>query len=310
MRLMCNLELNESKLINDVLYTKKDFTTEDFQYYNENHCSCYWQRYRHLFVIEMNFRGYTYQTIPCSYNKDIYEIIGIKENRENITEIEYYFRPSKCVFDFVSYDIILRIGNYLNNWEEIWAYTDLCKTTLLLRKDFQFALKARKAYIRHRKEINNINLPIYPNDVVPCLDDSYILERISHNSATTSEIWAVHHPWIDYKMKLTSISPVIKEVSYSLRQWCIFPFGGVGLVKVCNKQRERMKISLTKQVVHSLTKQEKVVRLQYVKAFREKLCVQEEDYSPWLKRLLLLKRRLRNKQRQKRVKRLRNGKLF
>ena len=204
---MCNLKLNESKLIIDVLYTKADFTMEDFQYYNENHCSCCWQRYKHLLaydcsspsikhlkrshcwnkIIEMNFRGYTYQTISSSYNEDIYEIIGIKENRENITEIEYYFRPSKCVFDFLPYDILLRIGYSLNNWEEIWAYTDLCKTTLLLRNDFRFALKSGKAYIRHRKEINNINLPIYLNDAVPCLDDSYLLAGIPQNSVKSGQ---------------------------------------------------------------------------------------------------------------------------
>ena len=52
MRLICNLKLDENKLINGILYTKKDFTTEDFQYYNERHCPCCWTRYRDLLAYD------------------------------------------------------------------------------------------------------------------------------------------------------------------------------------------------------------------------------------------------------------------
>ena len=35
MRLISDLKRNESKIIDDIIYTKKDFTTEGFKYYNE-----------------------------------------------------------------------------------------------------------------------------------------------------------------------------------------------------------------------------------------------------------------------------------
>ena len=59
-----------------------------------------------------------------------------------------------------------------------------------------------------------------------------------------------------------------------------------------------------------LSKREKVVRLQYIKAFREKLDILEEDFQPWAKHR---KRRLRNVLKQMADGRqtiLRNGKLF
>ena len=37
MGLINDLKLNESKIINDITYTKKDFTTEGFEYYNERY---------------------------------------------------------------------------------------------------------------------------------------------------------------------------------------------------------------------------------------------------------------------------------
>ena len=219
MRLIHDLKLNESKLIGDILYTKKHFTSEGFQYYNERYirkqCLGYgsWERYKELLayflprthsksdfwikVIEMQYRGYIYQTIASNIHEDIYEVIGIKENRETITEIEYYFKPGKCVFDYLPFDVILRIGYKLQNWSDIWVYTNSCQTTLLLRKDFKFALKARKAYIWHRRKINirDKRLPIYLNGTYwaqrICLDDSYLLGAIPYNGAATQEIWAL-----------------------------------------------------------------------------------------------------------------------
>ena len=104
MRLIHDLKVDESRLINDILYTKKHFTTEGFYYYNERcifkHCSRHgsWERYRELLtyslprkypksdfwtkVIEMQYHGYIYQTIASNTHEDIYEVIGIKENRE------------------------------------------------------------------------------------------------------------------------------------------------------------------------------------------------------------------------------------
>ena len=60
----------------------------------------------------------------------------------------------------------------------------------------------------------------------------------------------------------------------------------------------------------TLNKKEKAVRLQYIKAFREKLYMLEEDFACWAKHR---NRRLRNilkKMSDCRQKRLRNGKLF
>ena len=104
MRLIHDLKYNENKLIGDILYKKNNFTTEGFQYYNERYIrkQCLrhgsWERYRDLLayflpqkypksdfwikVIEMQYRGYIYQTIASNIHEDIYEVIGIKENRE------------------------------------------------------------------------------------------------------------------------------------------------------------------------------------------------------------------------------------
>ena len=133
MRLINDLKLNESKLINDIIYTKKHFTTEGFEYYNERYIRkqcikyCSWERYRELLTyslprkwpksdfwiktVEMQYRGYTYQTIASDINEDIYEVIGIKENQTiERKEIEYYFKPRECIFDYLPYDVILKIG--------------------------------------------------------------------------------------------------------------------------------------------------------------------------------------------------------
>ena len=155
MRLISDLKLNESKLINDIIYTKKHFTTKAFEYYNERYirkqCATYgsWERYRELLTyslprnwpkinfwriktVEMMYRGYTYQTIASDFNEDIYEVIGIKENQTiEIKEIEYYFKPGECMFDYLPYNVILRIGFKLYNWSDIWVYANSCQTTLL-----------------------------------------------------------------------------------------------------------------------------------------------------------------------------------
>ena len=148
-----------------------------------------------------------------------------------------------------------------------------------------------------------------------CLDDSYLLGAIPYDGMAPQEIWAVDYPWIDYTTKLSTTSPIIKETRYSNRQWCIFPLGGVGLAKilpVANKRRDYYRHwkrqKQTMKIV--LTKREKVVRLQYIKAFREKLYILEEDFEPWEKHR---KRRCRNVLKQmtdRRQKTLRNGKLF
>ena len=68
------------------------------------------------------------------------------------------------------------------------------------------------------------------------------------------------------------------------------------------RQRETMIIALNKR--------ERVVSLQYIKAFREKLYALEEDFEPWAKHK---HKRLRNILKQRaasRQKMLRNGKLF
>ena len=217
MRLICELKLNQSIQIDDIIYTKKHFTLEDFEYYNERyryqsargHSS--WERYRDLLsstrqnapprsdywvkIIEMQYKGYVYQTVGSDYNRDIYEVIGIKENK-NIErqEIDYYFRPSRCIFDYLPYVIILKIGYKLKKWSDIWVYTNSCQTTLLLRKDFKFALRARKVYIRERRDINvrDKKLPIYINGLYwqqrICLDDSYLLGGIPFNGQKQQEI--------------------------------------------------------------------------------------------------------------------------
>lgn len=338
MRLIRDLAVGESRQIGDILYTKKTFTTEGFLYYNERYArNGSWLRYRDLYysympqrypksdfwikIIEMTYKGYIYQTIASNYHEDIYEVVGIKEHRETITEIEYYFRPGDCMFDYLPYDIILRIGYKLQTWSDIYVYTNSCQTTLLLRKDFKFALRARKAFVWHRRKINirDKRLPIYLNGTYwsqrICLDDSYLLGAIPYDGAAQQEIWAVDYPWIDYTTKLKTTSPIIKEARYSSRQWCIFPFGGLGLVKILplankrrdyyyfwKRQRQTMKIILSKR--------ERVIRLQYIKAFREKLYLLEDDFQPWAKHR---NRRLRNILKQtagSRQKMLRNGKLF
>ena len=341
MGLINELNLNEGILINGIIYTKRHFTTQGFEYYNERYIRkqclrhCAWARYRELLTyslprkwpksdfwiktVEMSFRGYTYQTIASDINEDIYEVIGVKENHER-TEIEYYFKPGECIFDYLPYNIILRISFKLYNWSDIWAYTNSCQTTLLLRKDFKFALKARKAYIRHRRKINirDKRLPIYLNGTYweqrICLDDSYLLGAIPYNGEITQEIWAVDYPWIDYKTKLTTTSP-IKEAQYSLRQWCIFPFGGVGLVKVfpvANKRRDYYRYWKRQKYTMNITlnKREEAIRLQYIEAFREKLYMLEEDFTPWLKHRNRRLRYILKKRLDYRQKRIRNGKLF
>ena len=133
MRLINDLKLNESKVIDNIIYTKKDFTTEGFEYYNERHTRKHcikhqsWERDRDLLssikprklarsdfwvkTIEMEYKGYIYQTIASDLNEDIYEVIGIKENQTTRRKgIEYYFKPGECIFDYLPYDVILRIG--------------------------------------------------------------------------------------------------------------------------------------------------------------------------------------------------------
>ena len=96
MRLIDVLKLNKSKIIGDITYTKKDFTTEGFEYYNERYMHKYgsWERDRDLLsymiprkwpksdfwvkTVEMEYRGYIYQTTACDHNEDIYQVIGIK----------------------------------------------------------------------------------------------------------------------------------------------------------------------------------------------------------------------------------------
>ena len=243
MRLVSDLRLNESKLINDIIYT-----TKGFKYYNERYihkqCAIHgsWERYRELLTyslprkwpkndfwtktVEMTYRGNTYQTIASDVNEDIDEVIGIKENQTiERKEIGYYFKPGECIFDYLPYNVILKIVFLLYSWSDIWVYTNSCQTTLLLRKDFKFALRARKAFIGHRRNINIIDskLPIYLNGTYwaqrICLDDSYLLGGKPYNGGITQEIWAVKYPWIDYITKLSTITPIIKEVRYSNRQW-------------------------------------------------------------------------------------------
>ena len=337
MRLIHDLKLNESIHIGEVVYTKKTFTTKGFRYYNERHASPdAWGRFRDLYfsnlpnnrpksdfwvkVIEMKFRGYIYQLIASNFHEDIYEVIGIRQDFESVHEVEYYFRPNTCRLDYLPYEVILKIGYELRDWADIFGYTDSCSTTLLLRKDFEFALRARKAFIWHRRHINiqDKKLPLYCNGTYYqqriCLDDSYIIGAIPFNGKVAREIWIADHPWIDYTTRLSSTSP-IKEVRYSPRQWCIFPFGSVALPKVLaishksrdyyyrwKRQSERLTIPLNKR--------ERAVRLQYIKAFREKLYTLENDFMPWIRHK---HKRLRNILKQKtasRQKRLRNGKLF
>ena len=40
-------------------------------------------------TIEMDYRGYTYQTIASDFNEDIYEVIGIKQS-QNVKKKKLY----------------------------------------------------------------------------------------------------------------------------------------------------------------------------------------------------------------------------
>ena len=337
MRLIHDLQDNESKLIGDVVYTKKTFSTEGWWYYNERHTRPDgWGRFRDLCfshlpnnhpksdfwvkVILMKFRGYIYQTIATNFHEDIYEVIGVRQDLESAYEVEYYFRPNKCRLDYLPYEVILKIGYELRDWAEIFGYTGSCPTTLLLRKDIKLALRGRKAFIRHRRNINiqDKRLPLYLNGTYypkrTCLDDSCIIGAIPYNGNASREIWLVDYPWIDYTTKVSSTSP-INEVRYSVRQWCIFPFGGLGLPKVLaipNKKRDYyyQRKRQTERLIIPLNKRERGIRAQYIKAFREKLYTLEEDCMPWVKHH---HKRLRNMLKQRaagRQKSLRNGKLF
>lgn len=337
MRLIHELKLDESIQVGEVVYTKKTFTTEGWQYYNERHANPeYWCRYRNLYfsnlpsnhpksdfwtkVVEVKFRSHVYQTIASNFHEDVYEVIGIRQDLDSVQEIEYYFRPNMCRLDYLPYELILKIGYELQDWADIFGYTNACSTTLLLRKDFKFALRARKAFIWSRRHINiqDKKLPLYCNGTYfqqrICLDDSYFTGAIPFNGNIAKEIFITDYPWIDYTTKLSSTSPV-KEARYSPRQWCIFPFGGVALPKVLtvpNNNREfyyRWKRQSEKLAI-PLNKRQRVVRSQYIKAFEEKLYALEEDFMPWSRQK---HKRLRNMLKQKtagRQKRLRNGKLF
>ena len=337
MRLLHDLPLNEPKRIGNVVYTKKVFTTEGFIYYNERHSvPDSWLRFRDLYyshlpsnqpksdfwckTVEMKFNGYIYQTIASNFHEDIYEVIGIRQDFDSTYEIEYYFRPSECRLDFLPYDIILKIGYKLRSWADIFGYTNSCSTTLLLRKDFKFALRARKAFIWHRRQINikDKKLPLYFNGTYYpqriCIDDSYIVGGIPYNGMTAKEIWIIDYPWVDYTTKLFTTNP-IKEIRYSDRRWCIFPFWEFRLPKILaiyNKNRDysyRQKRQ-SERLAIPLNKREHTIRLQYIKAFREKLHSLEAEFMPWVRQR---HRRLRNILKQRamsRQKRLRNGKLF
>ena len=270
MRLINDLKLNKSKVIDNIIYTKTDFTTDGFLYYNERHPhkQC-WERYRDLLssikprkltrsdfwikTIEMEYRGYIYQTIASNINEDIYEVIGIKENQTiERKEIEYYFKPGESMCDYLPYNLILKIVFLLYNWSDIWVYTNSCQTTLLLRKDCKFALRARKAFIGHRWKIDirDSKLPIYLNGTYwaqrICLDDSYLLGGIPYNGGITQEIWVVEYPWIDYT------TPIIKEVKYFNKQWCIFPLGSIGLTKVLSIANKRRDYHTHKRQTHAM----------------------------------------------------------
>ena len=88
-----------------------------------------------------------------------------------------------------------------------------------MRKDFKFALRARKVYIREGGDINvrDKKLPIYINDLYwqqrICLDDSYLVGGIPFNGQKQQEIRAVEYPWIDYSTELCTISESIREVT-------------------------------------------------------------------------------------------------
>ena len=84
---------------------------------------------------------------------------------------------------------------------------------------------------------------------------------------------AVEYPWIDYTTKLSTTTPVIKEVIYFNKQWCIFPLDSVGLIKVLSIANKRRDYYRHKRQTHAmnirLNKKEKMIHLQYIKAFAE-----------------------------------------
>ena len=59
-----------------------------------------------------------------------------------------------------------------------------------------------------------------------------------------------------------------------------------------------------------LNKKEKTIRLQYIKAFTEKLYTLEKDFTPWLRYRKRQLRKILRKKLEHKQKRLRNGKLF
>ena len=209
----------------------------------------------------------------------------------------------------------------LKQWQDIYNFTNLCKTTLLLRKDFKFDLRARKAYIYHRRNINiqDKRLPLYFNGTYwrqrICLDDSVILGAVSYNGNIPKEVWVIDHPWVDYTTKLSTTNPTVKEVHYSNRQWCIFPLGCLGLPKiiaVANKRGDYYYRSKRQRetLIIPLNKIERMVRLQYIKAFRGKLYELEKDFMPWAKHRNKLLRNILKQRVAGRQKILRNGKMF